>query len=94
LILGKTNNFLKSKTILWAIITSLYNKKWNKKTLGKMDILLEANKVNWLKNDSIIKLWKIVEIDKKRVLWYFWRLDDSLEKQIFEKLKEVFWIKK
>ncbi len=94
LILWKTNNFLNSKTILWAPITSLYTKDWKEKKMWKMDIFLKANKINWLKNDSIIKLGKILEIDKKRVLWYFWKLDEKLKGEVFNKLNEVFWIKK
>jgi len=92
LILGKTNWFLKSKTVLWAVITSLYDSKWNKKILWKYDVLINKSDINWLKRDSIIKLWKIVELDKKRVLTYFWELDDILKIEVKKKLKNVFWI--
>ncbi len=95
LIIWKTSWFLNSKTILWVIITSLYDDKWNKKTFWKFDILIKSNKQNWLKKDSIIKLWKIIELDKKRVLKYLWKIDKEEQKNnILSLLKKVFWIKK
>ena len=49
---------------------------------------------SWLKNKSIIKLWKIKEIDKKRIVRYLWKLPLSYQNEVDEKLIKVFNIKK
>jgi len=92
LIIWKTRKFLKSKTLLVVPFTSYYQNNGKEKKLIPWDIIIKADSTNNLEKDSILRLRKIREISRKRIIHKLWKLENSYTSKIKEKLKEIFWI--
>lgn len=90
LILSSTAYSSKWEDVIIAPITDRYNKVWKGKKIYPYDILLFPSFKNWLSKESILRLWWIRQIDKKRILYYRWKLTDEEKTSIKEKLSKLF----
>ncbi|MBL8017806.1 MAG: type II toxin-antitoxin system PemK/MazF family toxin [Ignavibacteria bacterium] len=78
----------REQDVLAAFITTNMNKQ------NSDEILLEANAVNKLKQDSKLNLFKIAALKKKLVLGRLGNIEGSLLNKIDEKLIQILNIKK
>ncbi len=89
LVIWKTNKFLNSNTILIIPFTDLYNKKGVEKKISKEDLIIKSSNINWLKKDSILKIRKIKEVSKKRVLYKLWKLENNYRNILLDWIKNI-----
>ncbi len=82
----KNNSFVRWKDIIVLPITS---KKENKKYF-KFDILISKSDINWLSQDSVIKLEQIKTVSKLRIWDYIWTLEDKYKDIIEQKIHKLF----
>ncbi len=74
------------------LIIPLKSFKWNKVNRD-ISIYIEANKSNNLIKNSIVDILWFRQIDKKRLNWYIWKLDNNDLIKIDKKLSKIIWIK-
>lgn len=65
-------------------------KKYNR----SINIFIEKNHFNWLKENSIADLSWIRQISKKRIWLFIWNLENENILKINKKIMKFFWIKK
>lgn len=73
------------------IISPLKSYKW--KINKQFNIFIKHSNNNWLKLDSIIDLWSIRQISKKRLLNKIWSIEIKYIYKINSKLWKILWIK-
>ena len=74
-------SYFRKNVIVLPITSFKENKKYN-----QFDIKIIAKKGNWLKSNSVIKLFHIRDVSKKRVKTKIWKLDN----EDFDRITNVF----
>jgi len=77
----------------WNTILIIPLKSYKWKVNNFFNILIKSWHNN-LKKDSIVDLWAIRQISKKRILTKAWNIDKLDLEKIDKKLINIFWIKK
>ena len=75
-----------------VVILPLKSFEW-KKYNRNINIFIEKDKINKLKENSITDLSWIRQISKKRIWWYIWNLNEDEIFKINKKLSKFLWIK-
>lgn len=84
--------FEKSKLSFWrknVIVIPITSYKMEKK-YNKYDIKISKSELNWLKNDSIIKLLHIKDISKSRVKTKIWILEENYFSDVVNIFEKVY----
>lgn len=84
--------FEKSKYSFWrknVIVMPITSFKKNKK-YNKFDFIISPDNINWLKSDSIIKLFHIKDICKSRVKTKIWKIDDTIFQKLINEFENIY----
>lgn len=99
-IVFKNSKYKYWEDIIVIPITSYKEDQQNTKSIDEFDVVIEPSKVNWLDNNSLIKIRQLRCISKKRLKtnrkWddvsIKWELDTKYREEVEMKIKIMFWI--
>jgi len=75
-----------------VLVLPLKSFKWNK--INKdISLLIYSDKSNNLFKNSIVDILWLRQVDKKRINWYIWKLDNEILSKIDKKISKIIWIK-